>query len=224
MQSENKRQLIIQASQKVFSAFSYDDAKIAHIAQEARIGDGTVYSYFASKSEIAQALADEILQQNISRIRERNSSERSWKKKMCAAVRGRFEICAASPLLFRLIFEEIRSRRSFYHSEVTAIFSRYDDFIIDIIREGHGSGEIRHDISSDLIKDMLYGLADRQAFSQLRLGVCPTPGDAERIVEIVLRGLLVENIEVGRETSHLVVRLENVAETLIKRVTTGQIR
>jgi AcrR family transcriptional regulator len=48
----DKREAILRAAVKVFARKGYFNSKVADIAGEAGIADGTVYLYFKSKDEI----------------------------------------------------------------------------------------------------------------------------------------------------------------------------
>src|SRR5258705_13198225 len=55
---QDKREAILRAATKVFARTGYFNSKVADIAQEAGIADGTVYLYFNSKEEILHSLFD----------------------------------------------------------------------------------------------------------------------------------------------------------------------
>ena len=54
----DKREAILRAAIKVFAGKGYFNSKVADIAGEAGIADGTVYLYFKSKDEILHSIFD----------------------------------------------------------------------------------------------------------------------------------------------------------------------
>src|SRR5215468_9272214 len=54
----DKREAILRAAVKVFAQKGYFNSKVADIAGEAGIADGTVYLYFKSKDEILHSIFD----------------------------------------------------------------------------------------------------------------------------------------------------------------------
>src|SRR3954465_3622797 len=54
----DKRELILRAATRVFARSGYFNSKVADIAGEAGIADGTVYLYFKSKDEILHSIFD----------------------------------------------------------------------------------------------------------------------------------------------------------------------
>src|SRR6478672_143600 len=54
----DKREAILRSAIKVFAGRGYFNSKVADIAGEAGIADGTVYLYFKSKDEILHSIFD----------------------------------------------------------------------------------------------------------------------------------------------------------------------
>ncbi len=62
----DKRKAILRAAIKVFAGKGYFNSKVADIAGEAGIADGTVYLYFKSKEEILHSIFDRAMEEFIS--------------------------------------------------------------------------------------------------------------------------------------------------------------
>src|SRR5471030_460579 len=61
----DKREAILRAAIKVFAGKGYFYSKVADIAGEAGIADGTVYLYFKSKDEILHSIFDRSMEKAI---------------------------------------------------------------------------------------------------------------------------------------------------------------
>src|SRR6476620_665243 len=61
----DKRELILRAATRVFAKSGYFNSKVADIATEAGIADGTVYLYFKSKDEILHSIFDRAMERFI---------------------------------------------------------------------------------------------------------------------------------------------------------------
>ena len=57
--STDKRAAILRAATRVFARNGYFNSKVADIAREADVADGTVYLYFKSKEEILHSIFDQ---------------------------------------------------------------------------------------------------------------------------------------------------------------------
>ena len=62
----DKREAILRAAVKVFAQKGFFNSKVADIAKEAGIADGTVYLYFKSKDEILHSVFDRAMEEFIS--------------------------------------------------------------------------------------------------------------------------------------------------------------
>src|SRR3982074_3906097 len=61
----DKRSAILRAAIRVFANNGYFNSKVADIAREAGVADGTVYLYFKSKEEILHSVFDRSMEEAI---------------------------------------------------------------------------------------------------------------------------------------------------------------
>src|SRR5512132_3064704 len=61
----DKREAILRAAISVFAHNGYFNSKVADIAKEAGVADGTVYLYFKSKEEILHSIFDRNMEEAI---------------------------------------------------------------------------------------------------------------------------------------------------------------
>ena len=67
----DKREAILRAGIRVFAHNGYFNSKVADIAREAGVADGTVYLYFKSKEEILHSIFDRSMEEAIADGRKR---------------------------------------------------------------------------------------------------------------------------------------------------------
>src|SRR3954466_3200395 len=67
----DKREAILRAATQVFAGNGYFNSKVADIAREAGVADGTVYLYFKSKEEILHSIFDRNMEEAIADGRRR---------------------------------------------------------------------------------------------------------------------------------------------------------
>jgi len=65
----DKRTAIIRAAISVFAHNGYFNSKVADIAREAGVADGTVYLYFKSKEEILHSIFDRTVDEAVADAR-----------------------------------------------------------------------------------------------------------------------------------------------------------
>ena len=66
----DKREAILRAATSVFARNGYFNSKVADIASEAGVADGTVYLYFKSKEEILHSIFDRSVDQAVADARD----------------------------------------------------------------------------------------------------------------------------------------------------------
>src|SRR5918999_1676282 len=68
--STDKRAAILRAATRVFARNGYFNSKVADIARDAEVADGTVYLYFKSKEEILHSIFDRSVESAIFEVRQ----------------------------------------------------------------------------------------------------------------------------------------------------------
>ncbi|HWF90339.1 MAG TPA: helix-turn-helix domain-containing protein [Pyrinomonadaceae bacterium] len=67
----DKREAILRAATSVFAHNGYFNSKVADIAREAGVADGTVYLYFKSKEDILHSIFDRNVAEALDAARKR---------------------------------------------------------------------------------------------------------------------------------------------------------
>src|SRR5512145_157449 len=67
----DKHAAILRAAIRVFANNGYFNSKVADIAREAGVADGTVYLYFKSKEEILHSIFDRTVEEALGAAKER---------------------------------------------------------------------------------------------------------------------------------------------------------
>ena len=65
----DKREAILRAAITVFAHNGYFNSKVADIAREAGVADGTVYLYFKSKEDILHSIFDRSVEKAITEVK-----------------------------------------------------------------------------------------------------------------------------------------------------------
>src|SRR3954469_14702125 len=72
-----KRERILEAAVKVFAAEGFYNAKVAQIAEQAGVADGTIYLYFKSKDDLLISLFEDRMEMVNANLREAINTESS---------------------------------------------------------------------------------------------------------------------------------------------------
>jgi TetR/AcrR family fatty acid metabolism transcriptional regulator len=158
--SGDKREGILRAAIKVFAEKGYFNSKVADIAGEAGIADGTVYLYFKSKDEILHSIFDRAMAEFIAEGKREIEGLKRPEEKLRRIAELHLEKLGADRELAVVFQVELRGSTKFMQEFSAAGFAEYLDIIRETIVEGQASGVFRDDIKPVVCAKMLYGALD----------------------------------------------------------------
>lgn len=156
----DKREAILRAAIKVFAGKGYFNSKVADIAGEAGIADGTVYLYFKSKDEILHSIFDRAMAEFISEGRRELSAIDSPAERLRRVAQLHLERLGADRDLAIVFQVELRGSTKHMQEFSAAGFGEYLDIIRQTIEDGQRSGDFRGDIKPIVAAKILYGGLD----------------------------------------------------------------
>ena len=156
----DKRGAILRAAVKVFARKGYFNSKIADIAGEAGIADGTVYLYFKSKDEILHSIFDQTMNAFIAEGKRELSELSKPEDRLRRIAELHLERLGADRDLAVVFQVELRGSVKFMQEFSAAGFADYLNIICQTIEDGQRSGAFRTDIKSVIAAKILYGSLD----------------------------------------------------------------
>src|SRR3982751_1619268 len=133
----DKREAILRAAVKVFAQRGYFNAKVADIAREAGIADGTVYLYFKSKDEVLHSIFDRAMEEFISEGKRELAAVEGAAARLSKIAELHLERLGADRDLAIVFQVELRGSTKHMQEFSAAGFGQY----LDIIRETIESGQ-----------------------------------------------------------------------------------
>jgi TetR/AcrR family fatty acid metabolism transcriptional regulator len=158
-----KRQAILRAATRVFARNGYFNSKVADIAREADVADGTVYLYFKSKEEILHSIFDQNMAEAIAagKVLIEKLSDPGEKLRRIAMLH--LERLGADRELAVVFQVELRGSTKFMQEFSAAGFAEYLGLLRQTFAEGQGSGVFRKDLNAKLVSKILFGALDEMA-------------------------------------------------------------
>ena len=156
----DKREAILRAAIKVFAQKGYFNSKVADIAVEAGIADGTVYLYFKSKDEILHSIFDRAMEDFISEGRREIAEIEEPEKRLRRIAELHLEKLGADRDLAIVFQVELRGSTKFMEEFSAAGFADYLKIIQLTIEDGQKSGVFRKDLKPVVGAKILYGALD----------------------------------------------------------------
>lgn len=188
----DKRSAILRAAIRVFANNGYFNAKVADIAREAGVADGTVYLYFKSKEEILHSIFDRSMEEAIADGRKRLAGVSDPREKLRRIAELHLERLGADRDLAVVFQVELRGSTKFMEEFSAAGFAEYLALIRMTIEEGQREGVFRPELNAKVAAKILFGALDEMAtnwiLSRRRYKLAPM---AEPVLDIILKGVSV---------------------------------
>ncbi len=161
--ASGKRESILRAATRVFARNGYFNSKVADIASEANVADGTVYLYFKSKEEILHSIFDQNMAEAIAAGRVLIEKIRDPGEKLRRIAMLHLERLGADPDLAVVFQVELRGSTKFMREVSAAGFAEYLGLLRQTIEEGQRTGVFRKDLNAKLVSKILFGALDEMA-------------------------------------------------------------
>jgi TetR/AcrR family transcriptional regulator, fatty acid metabolism regulator protein len=161
--TSGKRETILRAATRVFARNGYFNSKVADIAREADVADGTVYLYFKSKEEILHSIFDQNMAEAIAagRLLIEKISDPGEKLRRIAMLH--LERLGADPDLAVVFQVELRGSTKFMREFSAAGFAEYLSLLRQTFEAGQRSGVFRKELNAKLVSKILFGALDEMA-------------------------------------------------------------
>ena len=164
-QKENKRQLIINAALRVFSAEGYHKTRMESIAEVAGIGKGTLYEYFASKLDLFKAMIENSYNIYYQKVFEQEMQhDNSLDKQIYELFHAHIGFCQQHWELANILFKEQHSMGEEFKSWMRDIHVQQRQEIVAAIQLAIAAKQIRP-VDADVLYQMIVGVMAGLAFS-----------------------------------------------------------
>lgn len=186
----DKRAAILRAAINVFARNGYFNSKVADIAREAGVADGTVYLYFKSKEEILHSIFDRSVEEGLDAARERVKEIEDPREKLRQIALLHLERLGADRDLAIVFQVELRGSTKFMEEFSAAGFAEYLALIRSTFEEGQRAGLFRPELNATVVAKILFGALDEMAtnwiLSKRRYKLAPM---ADQVLDIFLHGV-----------------------------------
>ena len=186
----DKREAILGAATRVFARNGYFNSKVADIARDAGVADGTVYLYFKSKEEILHSIFDRSMEEAITEGRKQLEKINDPREKLRRVAHLHLERLGADRDLAIVFQVELRSSTKFMEEFSATGFAEYLGLIRAAVEEGQRAGVFRSELNAKVVAKILFGALDEMAtnwiLSQRRYKLAPM---ADQVLDIFLNGV-----------------------------------
>ena len=188
--SNGKYEAILRGAIKVFSRNGFFNSKVADVASEAGVADGTVYLYFKNKDDILVSIFNYMVEDALARGRQRLDAATDPVEKIKRIVTGHLEQFASDRDLAVVFQVEFRSSSKFMEQFSATGVTKYLDMIRNTIEEGQAQGVFRRELNANIAAKILFGALDEMVtnwvLSKKHYSLVAT-GDA--VIDLFLAGV-----------------------------------
>ena len=185
-----KREAILRAAIRVFARNGYFNSKVADIAHEAGVADGTVYLYFKSKEEILHSIFDTSMEKAIAEAHQLIKGVTDPREKLRRVATMHLARLGANRDLAIVFQVELRGSTKFMEEFSAAGFAEYLSLIRTTFEEGQRAGVFRKNMNAKVVAKILFGALDEMAtnwiISKRRYQLEPM---AELVMDAFLNGV-----------------------------------
>jgi TetR/AcrR family fatty acid metabolism transcriptional regulator len=158
--SAAKYQAILDAALEVFARKGFYEAKITEIARAAGVADGTIYLYFKNKDDLLISLFEAKLEEVNAGLQRDLDGVVGARERLRHVIRYHLRRAGEQPSLTAFMTIELRRSQKFMKRYAKAQLANYLGQWEAVIDEGKREGVFRPDISTGILKNLLFGALD----------------------------------------------------------------
>lgn len=184
------------------------------IARRAGVVEATLYRFFKTKQDLMLRVAEDWLEEQLS-VESGFASIRGTWNRLRHLIWRALQAMHNDPELSRFVIIEMRPTATYRTTRLFRLNRRFTAQVRTVCDEAIEAGEFRSDVSSSLLRDMIFGCIEHQTWSLLRReGDVPIDAVADNIANVIYRGMAVGTPPAGDQIGNVLKRLEAVTTAL----------
>src|SRR5512141_626852 len=183
-----KRRRILDAAIRTFGRGGLHEARIADIAADAKVAEGTVYLYFRNKEDLLGVVFDESMDDVLEKGRTVARSGAPAPERLAALVDLHLQFIGSDRDLASVFQIELRRSARLVERFSRSKLVEYFRLLEGLIKEGIERGDFREGLDPRLAVRILFGAADEILSEWLLSGEAFPAANGERLVGTLLTG------------------------------------
>jgi len=155
-----KRQVILDAAVKTFARTGYHRTRIADIAGEAGVADGTVYIYFTNKEDILVSLFQTMMNRFVDGLKEELTRCIDANDKLKTVITYHLTTLGNNPDQAKVTQIELRQIDNTINEGISKPLKNYFNLIEEVIIEGKSQGLYRQNLDVRTARKVVFGAID----------------------------------------------------------------
>lgn len=181
---------ILEAARAVFAERGFSDTVMSEIAERAGVVEGSIYRYFRNKRDLMFRMAENWFEEMIKDDESTLNAISGARNQLRFIVHRHLQSIHSHPDLSRLVFQYLRPEADYRDTKLFTLNREYTARVIDVVKFGMQTGEIRQGISPALVRDVIFGSIEHRTWAFLRYeGDFDVEQLADDVVTLVWDGL-----------------------------------
>ena len=190
MSAQDKRRRILDAAVQVFSRNGFFNSKVAHVAREAGVADGTIYLYFKNKEDLLIQVFIDTMETALAKQEAALEGISDPVEKLQSFIHVHFDVVKETPNLAEVMTVELRQSSKFMRGSDLRLFGQYLGVIARIIEEGQETGAFSRRLSARSGARAVFGALDELQLEWATSDPAqPVSEVCGNLVELLLNGL-----------------------------------
>lgn len=188
---------LVAVSRELLAEVGYERFLPVEVARRCGVSEATIYRYFPTKRALLVRVAEEWLDEVLGVEPDVAHHETSYER-LRFVVRHAVDVIRKEPALTRFIFNELRPASDFRSSVVYQLNRRITGMVEKVLRDAVACGDFRDDVQVELLRDMIFGAIEHQAWAYLRgEGDFSTDVATEGITRVIYGGMATRPDDAG---------------------------
>ena len=164
----DKRERILAAAERIFARRGFFHARVAEIAREAGVADGTIYLYFKSKDELLISLFESRMERVVRALSAaiEQAGPRA-RDRLVAFLETYAALVVDNPALAEVLTVELRQSSKFMKEYQSRQFGDFLRLLGGLVSDGQEAGEFDRDLPAPVVARAIFGMLDELALAWL---------------------------------------------------------
>lgn len=181
---------LVAAARTLLSEVGYERFLPAEVARRCGVSEATVYRYFPTKRELLVRVAEGWFDEVLATLEPGVTQHEGTYEQLRYVIRYAVEVVRREPTLTRYILNELRPDPEFRSTQIYQLNRRFTGIVRQVLADAVARGDFRDDVSVELLRDMIFGGIEHQAWAYLRgEGDFSTDRATEGITTVIYRGM-----------------------------------
>jgi TetR/AcrR family fatty acid metabolism transcriptional regulator len=189
-QSQERRERILDVARVLFEEKGYQGATTAQIAVAAGVPEGTLFEDFRTKRDLVFALLERDIEVYLDFLELQLRGIEGALHRIRKFIWSHFYTWRRRRFIARFLILEIRQDPGFYGSHAYDLIQRYNEDLLDLIKEGIQEGSIRENVNTEMVRNLIFGGIEQTALHwALKEEPFDVDASTKQLCELVFRAI-----------------------------------